>query len=197
MHYQRNRLHGSLEAPPPRPKRQYPACESRDCEMPGNRKGLCEAHYKREWHEANGARSYAAHKARRATDRSAYLAKSRAYYEANRERILARMAEAYAADPEAGVAKVRAWREANPIKRREQSMRRNARKRETQVEPIDYVAILDEHGMFCHICWLVIVDESDLHFDHVIPLALGGPHTRDNIKPSHARCNIRKGARAG
>ena len=105
------------------------------------------------------------------------------------------MAEAYVRDPEKRIAGVKAWQAANPLKVREYGMRRNARKRATQTEPLDYAAILAEHGMFCHICSLVIVDESDLHFDHVIPLALGGTHTRDNIKPAHALCNIRKGAR--
>jgi 5-methylcytosine-specific restriction endonuclease McrA len=32
-------------------------------------------------------------------------------------------------------------------------------------------------------------------FDHVIPLAKGGPHSMDNVKLSHFGCNSRKGAR--
>ena len=60
---------------------------------------------------------------------------------------------------------------------------------------VDYVAILAEHGMTCHICREPIAGRADLHFDHVIPLAKGGPHHADNIRPSHALCNIRKGDR--
>jgi hypothetical protein len=31
--------------------------------------------------------------------------------------------------------------------------------------------------------------------DHVIPLSKGGPHIEENIRPAHAVCNLRKGAR--
>ena len=51
------------------------------------------------------------------------------------------------------------------------------------MEVVDYAEVIAEHGMFCHICWLVIVDESDLHFDHVIPLALGGKDRDEDMEP--------------
>lgn len=60
---------------------------------------------------------------------------------------------------------------------------------------MDYAAILAEHGMTCHICTGEIESLTDLHFDHVIPLARGGEHSAANIRPSHAVCNLRKGAR--
>lgn len=49
--------------------------------------------------------------------------------------------------------------------------------------------------MVCHICTEAIASLDDLHFDHVIPLAKGGPHAAENIRPAHAICNIRKSAR--
>lgn len=45
--------------------------------------------------------------------------------------------------------------------------------------------------MMCHIC-KTAVDDSLLHYDHVVPLARGGAHTNENIAVSHAVCNIRK-----
>ncbi len=33
---------------------------------------------------------------------------------------------------------------------------------------------------------------GDLHFDHVIPRARDGRHVQENIRPSHAKCNLRK-----
>lgn len=71
-------------------------------------------------------------------------------------------------------------------------MKRHALKRGTQVESVDYERILDEHGMVCHICSGEIASLADLNMDHVIPLARGGTHTYDNIRPSHKRCNQRK-----
>jgi 5-methylcytosine-specific restriction endonuclease McrA len=52
--------------------------------------------------------------------------------------------------------------------------------------------VLERDGMVCHVCAGSIADLSDLHFDHVIPLARGGAHHADNIKPAHALCNLRK-----
>ena len=37
--------------------------------------------------------------------------------------------------------------------------------------------------------------ERSYHPDHVIPLSKGGLDTIENIRPSHAQCNIRKGSR--
>ena len=31
--------------------------------------------------------------------------------------------------------------------------------------------------------------------DHVIPLARGGTHSNDNIRPAHAKCNLRKSSK--
>lgn len=39
--------------------------------------------------------------------------------------------------------------------------------------------------------------EFGLHIDHVIPLVKGGSHTLENVRPSHAICNLKKGARHG
>jgi 5-methylcytosine-specific restriction endonuclease McrA len=35
---------------------------------------------------------------------------------------------------------------------------------------------------------------DDLHYDHIIPLAVGGSDTIDNIQVTHADANRRKGA---
>lgn len=63
--------------------------------------------------------------------------------------------------------------------------------------------VLLAHGTKCHLCgkdvdltatrrvgffgW-----ENGLHLDHVVPLSRGGSDELDNVKPSHARCNIKK-----
>lgn len=49
--------------------------------------------------------------------------------------------------------------------------------------------------MVCHICSRRVEDNSQLHFDHVIPLSRGGEHSNDNIKVSHAVCNMSKGTK--
>ncbi len=86
---------------------------------------------------------------------------------------------------------MRVYRKVNLMKYREYARRREALKRASMVDKIDYTAILERDGYMCYLCNQV-VDPSDLHFDHVIPLSKGGPHTMDNIRVTHAACNLRK-----
>lgn len=66
--------------------------------------------------------------------------------------------------------------------------------------------VIDKWGSDCHVC-LRPIDwskpshakyegwESGGHLDHVVPLSRGGTDTLDNVKPIHALCNLRKGAK--
>jgi 5-methylcytosine-specific restriction endonuclease McrA len=150
----------------------------------------------RRWRAANRERVLEKKREHYRRNRAAYADRGRAYYAANKERLRASNRAWIQANRERYRAASREWRKRNALLRKEAEMRRRARMRGNRVTKADYEAILVEHGMFCHICSLVIVDESDLHFDHVVPLALGGPHSPDNIKPAHAICNMRKGGRA-
>jgi 5-methylcytosine-specific restriction endonuclease McrA len=104
----------------------------------------------------------------------------------------------YRATPEGrakALARQRKWNADNPERAREQVRRYQARKLVQSVGVVDYAAILERHGMLCHLCETEIPSLDTLHFDHVIPLSKGGPHSEDNIRPSHATCNLRKGAK--
>lgn len=99
----------------------------------------------------------------------------------------------------------REWKRQNKerfsARRREYEARRRAWKYGGTAERIDYLAVLALHGPTCHICGENIdvrigrMEQDGLTFDHVVPLAKGGSHTADNLKPAHRRCNVRKGAR--
>lgn len=101
--------------------------------------------------------------------------------------------------PDRAKAATERWRENNPEKQslieRNARARRRQRERNQAVGSVDYSAILERDGMHCHICDTDIPSLDVLHFDHVIPLSKGGPHSEDNIKPSHAACNLSKGAK--
>jgi 5-methylcytosine-specific restriction endonuclease McrA len=88
----------------------------------------------------------------------------------------------------------RAYRAKYPARARELSSRRGAIKRQTQVEKVDFQKILSDAKGVCGICRQPF-DEFGIHFDHIIPLSKGGTHTRENIQPTHARCNLLKGAK--
>ncbi len=77
----------------------------------------------------------------------------------------------------------------------ESQRRREARKQSVTIGKVSYKHILERDGMYCYICDQPILAHHALHFDHVIPLVRSGPHTEDNIKPTHEICNQRKGAK--
>jgi len=88
------------------------------------------------------------------------------------------------------------------LKNAEKRRRREARKRETQSDPVDYQAILKRNGYWCYICEsdidpTITKGRGRLTFDHKIPLTPlpgepQGTHTEENIHPVHKCCNERK-----
>lgn len=163
-------------------------------------------HY-RETHKAEtskiGAKWYTEHRARRLAAGKAWAeahpeyvrAYSQIWYRANADRLKPIRQRWARTNAERLHALQKAWKRANNNRVREQSHRRRARMRANGYEVVNFAAILAREGMVCHICGAPIGSRSDLHFDHVIPLAKGGPHIASNIRPSHSLCNRRKGAR--
>lgn len=135
------------------------------CDEPATRKGRCEKHYRRRQRAENGDKIQATRR----------IWRDRTRDERN--------------------AVYRAWEKANPEKVSLRDRRNKARRRVTigTPDPLNYERILAEHGMVCHICDGEISAMAELHFDHVIPLARGGAHSYDNVRPSHKLCNLRKG----
>ena len=61
---------------------------------------------------------------------------------------------------------------------------------------IDRDAVLKRHGLVCGICGEDIKAGDAIHIDHIVPFSKGGTSEIDNLQPTHAVCNMRKGARA-
>lgn len=53
--------------------------------------------------------------------------------------------------------------------------------------------IIQRDGLRCHICGGDVLPR-DVHVDHVHPLARGGESDPHNLRVSHSRCNLLKGA---
>jgi 5-methylcytosine-specific restriction endonuclease McrA len=188
-------------------------------------KGFCAKHYKADHHQRTLARSkenraawLASHPAYAREYAAAYYAahaellraralawsaanperkrsNDRAWALAHPERKRSNDAASYSSNPDRNRTRHAAWYLANRLKSRESTNRRRARKFANGFEVVSLSAILERDGMVCHICRADILTRADLHFDHVIPLAKGGPHRAFNIKPAHARCNLSKGSR--
>lgn len=89
---------------------------------------------------------------------------------------------------------VRKYRATNPIaaeKHRAHESRRRVPK--GQGEFVSLADVMFDHDDMCYLCGAPI-DAGDVHMDHVVPIALGGTHTRGNLAPAHAKCNqIKRG----
>ena len=110
--------------------------------------------------------------------------------------VCARSFKRQQADPEAYGRRHKAWRDANPEKAaangRKAASRRRALKRDAFVEHVDPFVVFDRDDGRCGLCnELVPRDRFDV--DHVIPLALGGEHSYENVRLAHVSCNRRRG----
>jgi 5-methylcytosine-specific restriction endonuclease McrA len=101
-------------------------------------------------------------------------------------------------DPPAHYRRLARYYATHPEKRsqlsRQACARRRARIAAATVGRVDYAAIWERDAGCCQICHSP-VDVREAHFDHRIPLSKGGAHTMANVRVTHARCNLRKGAR--
>jgi 5-methylcytosine-specific restriction endonuclease McrA len=67
-----------------------------------------------------------------------------------------------------------------------------------KAEQVSYADILVRDAGICYLCRKLITkgpgqSGDSLQFDHVLALELGGHHVSENIKATHATCNLQKG----
>lgn len=117
------------------------------------------------------------------------------WYHANKDKAAAKRRRYEEKDPQKIKSMKRAWKEANPDRVLDHDQIRRARKRGTQIEPISRRAVWERDEGICHLCGDPVPFE-EMHLEHIVPLAKGGTHTCGNVAPSHADCNLKKGAKA-
>lgn len=76
-----------------------------------------------------------------------------------------------------------------------------AARRGARLERFSHVEIFERDRWTCYLCG-ELTDRTVVwphplmpSLDHVIPISLGGPHSRANTKCAHLGCNLRKGDR--
>jgi 5-methylcytosine-specific restriction endonuclease McrA len=125
--------------------------------------------------------------------------------ENNKDKIKVTQATWYSNNRDAKLEKNKDWDKNNPDKKRLHARKRRALKNNTISDNYLDIDILSKYGSDCYLCknpidlstsraigskgW-----EYSLHIEHVIPLSKGGNDTIENVRPSHALCNLRKGA---
>ena len=135
------------------------------------------------------------YKATHASNISEYM---KSYRVLNRDRLNAYYKTWHERNKEHDRQYCQAWRAAHIEQARLHSRLSEARRRARLVgartESIDPWMVILRDELHCGICGL-FVEPAELHLDHRIPLARGGPHTEDNLQVAHSRCNRRKGSR--
>ncbi len=176
---------------------------------------------KRAHYLANRERLNAQSRARHWANRARYLAAKRAYWAAHateinarrrdlsddqrRERAaLARMRRA--ANRDAINARIRAWgpeRRARHVAHsreyarqhpevvRARGQRYKVRKRLAMVERVSLAEIWERDHGICQIC-MKPVTKATASLDHILPLAVGGDHSRRNLRLTHIACNVQR-----
>lgn len=131
----------------------------------------------------------------RAENAKALSEKSRAWFLANKERAAIAGNRWREARRSEAVDRMRKWRSANPDKVRAHANNRRARKEVRGGVLSSGIAerlFVLQKGK-CPCCKQPLGD--DYHLDHIIPFALGGANTDDNVQLLRAKCNQKKHAK--
>lgn len=127
----------------------------------------------------------------------------RGYYASRKDKVSTYYAERYLSHKAEITERNRRYAEANPDRGREKSRRRRVRILNGVVEKFTELEIFERDNWICQIC-LVEVDKTlpfpmsmSKSLDHIIPVAKGGSHTRENVRLAHLVCNMRKGDKLG
>ena len=158
---------------------------------PGKRK-----EYLADWQAANRGKVRANQAKWRAAHPDKVKARHAAYHAANYEKINASHAQRHEANPDKAKAREAKWRAAHPEACRIKCHNRRARKRENGGKLskglADKLFKLQRGKCACG-CKQALGD--NYHLDHIMPLALGGSNTDDNIQLLRQRCNNQKHAK--
>lgn len=98
-------------------------------------------------------------------------------------------------------------RTAKPHEYTESMRRRDAARRArlvgARVESFTHTEVYERDGWVCGICTeqvnrsLTYPNPMSPSLDHIVPLSLGGEHSRANTRLSHLTCNVKRGAARG
>jgi 5-methylcytosine-specific restriction endonuclease McrA len=121
--------------------------------------------------------------------------RDREYYEANLDKVNYRGRKWYKDNYERALENNRKWKQSNPDKLREYDQNRRALKKGnggTLSKDIVQTLMNLQKGK-CACCNKSLKD--GYHLDHIMPIALGGKNSDDNVQLLTPKCNLSKGAK--
>jgi HNH endonuclease len=180
-------------------------CKNDDCDRPSYCRGLCKPCYNRKWRHANRERINEYQRARRLANLDEYRQRDRDRRTAHRDTNRERSRNWYYANRDRNLENTKQWTAANPERRkaiaREAASRRRVALKSGVVESFRHDEIFIRDNWICQLCQTP-VDRTLTHphpmsvsLDHIVPVSMGGDHTRSNVQTTHLRCNVRKNAR--
>jgi hypothetical protein len=133
--------------------------------------------YTKLWYESNKEKALATRAAWRAANKERAMVATKAWQAKNRDKVRAA---------------VKKWQQLNPDAVKSISQNRRARKMQTagKLSPNLSKKLFALQKGKCACCKKPLGD--DYHMDHIMPLALGGTNTDDNIQLLRAKCNNQK-----
>lgn len=144
--------------------------------------------YNAAYYQANRDRVMAAAAAYKAANPNAF----KDYREKNKDRLSKNLAEWRFNNKEKMSASNAAWRKVNPEARRIIQQNRTAKQRANggTLSKGIIAKLFDLQGGKCPCCREPLGD--NYHLDHIIPIALGGANSDDNVQLLRQRCNNEK-----
>lgn len=146
----------------------------------------------REYYHANPEKVAEYQRKYREANREKVIGREREYREANREKVAEYAREWQKANREKLAEHQRKWREANPEKAKAKKHNRRAKIKGNggtlSPDIIQTLMVLQKGKCAC--CSKSLKDGH--HLDHIMPIALGGKNTDDNVQLLTPKCNLRK-----
>lgn len=162
---------------------------------------------KKKWYEENKERILIDQKEYRDANKDKERARAARYYQANKERIIKKSLARQKDNPAAARDSAKKWADKNPeaiaiwrknniIRRRENEHRRRLSVKTGKGFSMEFIGLLmRDQNNSCNACGLSF-ESADMAIDHIIPIALGGPHSELNIQLLCKSCNCSKGKKS-
>jgi hypothetical protein len=153
----------------------------------------CETKRTKEWREKENKHYTEYHKEYYQKNKEEQLEKHRKYYEENKEAIIEKAKTYYENNSDVVKENVKSYRKTK--RGREVKRNSSAKRRAIITDKIDtdFLIQLKESTEKCPLCGCLLSEEDGdekYHLDHIIPLNIGGSHSKENVRYICRKCNL-------